>query len=117
MANIDGTSDGETLLGTSGPDVIRGFGGNDILAGGAGADRLEGGQGDDVFYVDDPNDVVIELANEGSDVVYASVTYVLGIGSSVETLSAIANYATDPINLYGNEIANMILGNNGANLL
>jgi Ca2+-binding RTX toxin-like protein len=117
MANIDGSSSGETLVGTSGPDVIRGFGGNDTLIGDAGADRMEGGTGDDVFYVDNPNDVVIELAGEGSDLVYTSVSYALGIGQEIEVLSAIANYTSEAIDLYGNEIANTLLGNQGANLL
>ncbi|HEV7660388.1 MAG TPA: M10 family metallopeptidase C-terminal domain-containing protein [Allosphingosinicella sp.] len=117
MANIDGTPIGETLIGTSGADVIRGFGGNDILVGLEGADQLEGGIGDDTYYIDDAGDLVTELAGEGFDVIYTSVSYALAAGSEVEWLSASTNYGTETIHLTGNEIANLLIANQGNNIL
>jgi Ca2+-binding RTX toxin-like protein len=117
MANIDGTPIGETLVGTSGADVIRGFGGNDILVGLEGADQLEGGIGDDTYYIDNAGDAVTELAGEGFDVAYTSVSYTLAAGSEVEWLSAATNYGIEAIHLTGNEIANLLIANQGDNVL
>lgn len=46
---IDGTSNGEQLVGSSGRDHIRGLAGNDQLFGMGGNDKLEGGDGDDML--------------------------------------------------------------------
>jgi len=63
----------DQLLAGSGRDTLEGGNGNDTLDGGIGADRMVGGAGDDVFYVDDLNDSVVELAGGGTDTVYISV--------------------------------------------
>ena len=63
----------DSLLGGSGRDTLEGGIGNDTLDGGSGADRMVGGSGDDVYYVNDINDLVIELAGGGNDTVYVSV--------------------------------------------
>ncbi|QFS48311.1 calcium-binding protein [Nostoc sphaeroides] len=47
MANIQGNSGNNYLVGTSGNDQIYGHAGNDTLKGGAGNDYLEGGSGND----------------------------------------------------------------------
>ncbi|HYD12459.1 MAG TPA: M10 family metallopeptidase C-terminal domain-containing protein [Allosphingosinicella sp.] len=117
MANIDGTSAGETLIGTSDPDVIRGFEGNDTLDGREGADQLEGGTGDDVFIIDNPADVIVELLGEGFDALFTNVSYTLAAGVSLEWISTALTSSTAAINLTGNEIANYLIGNNGANTL
>jgi Ca2+-binding RTX toxin-like protein len=49
MANIDGTSGNDILVGTISNDVINGLGGNDLLTGGGGFDTLTGGEGVDTF--------------------------------------------------------------------
>ena len=76
MATINGTAGADTLNGTAADDEINGLGGNDLLIAGGGRDTLNGGTGADtmdgsggyaVFYVDDPNDVVI--ASRGSLVI------------------------------------------------
>ena len=56
-----------TGVGNQLANTITGNSGNDILDGKGGADTLIGSAGDDIYYVDDPNDVVIELANGGFD--------------------------------------------------
>jgi len=114
---IFGTSGADGLVGTAGGDQLFGLAGNDFLDGLGGADRLVGGAGNDVYVVDQGGDVVVERANEGSDTVYALVSYALAAGSHVETLSVADHNQVLAINLFGNEFANNIYGNNGANFL
>jgi len=94
-----------------------GTAGNDYLEGTTGADTLIGLSGDDVYLADQSGDEVVELAGEGNDIVYTSTIYVLAAGSSVETLAARDNSLTTPVGVTGNEIANILLGNNGNNYL
>ncbi len=66
------------------------------LDGGAGADTLTGGAGGDQYYVDDPNDVVVELAGEGTDTIYVRQPYV-SVGTSVPgPLIVIPGFGTIP---------------------
>ncbi|WP_288901163.1 Calx-beta domain-containing protein [uncultured Sneathiella sp.] len=46
---LDGSEEGEQLLGTAGADVISGLGGDDLIQGNGGNDVLAGGDGADVF--------------------------------------------------------------------
>ena len=79
---------------------------------------MTGGLGNDHFYVNTVGDVVVEAAGQGtSDRVFASVSYTLGAGQSIELMSTTNNAGTGAINLTGNELANTILGNAGANVL
>ena len=55
-----------------------------LLNGGAGADTMRGGAGNDTYVVDSTADVITEAANEGTDLVQASVTWTLG--ANVEDL-------------------------------
>src|SRR6185436_11407462 len=96
---------------------IDGLGGDDVINGGQGDDTMAGGTGNDTYYVDSAGDVVTEAANQGSDVVYAAVSYALAAGSSVEVLSTTDAGGTAAIDLTGNELGNIILGNAGANIL
>lgn len=99
-------------FGNDSDNVITGGAGNDWLKGGAGNDKLIGGAGNDTYYVDDPADQVVELANEGRDVVYASVSFVLP--ANVEVLNLTGTAAIDGT---GNSLANTINGNDAANNL
>jgi VCBS repeat-containing protein len=97
--------------------TITGLDGNDVLLGTAGDDVLAGGVGDDTYFVDNVGDVVSETVGQGRDVVYASTSYGLTAGSSVEVLSTVGLGDTTAINLYGNELGNVLYGNAGANAL
>ena len=69
------------------------------------------------YYVDNSHDYVYESVGGGNDRVFASVSYRLQAGSEVETLSTTNQGGTGAINLTGNEFANTIYGNNGANVI
>jgi Ca2+-binding RTX toxin-like protein len=129
---------GVTITGTSGNDVISptqtnpafrstalndtifGLDGADSIDGGAGADTMEGGLGNDSYFVDvfsddgstANDDLVIELAGGGVDLVTASVSYILP--TEVENLT-LGNAGA--INGVGNALANTIVGNNDNNIL
>ena len=105
------------LTGNGGANTIVGSAGANRIDGGEGADRLQGLGGDDTYLVDRASDVVLELAGEGLDSIFTTVSYVLAAGVSVEVLSAAVFTATTAIDLTGNEIANGITGNAAANRL
>jgi len=103
---------GNTLIGTAQGDYIYGLGGNDTLDGGAGADKLVGGTGNDTYYVDNVGDKVVENPEEGTDLVYASLSYALP--ANVENL---ALSGTASINGTGNSLDNILYPNHGNNVL
>jgi Ca2+-binding RTX toxin-like protein len=114
---LTGTADDSILIGyssydTGTNDTLNGGGGNDWLDGGLGSDTMTGGIGDDVYFVNDRNDVVTELANQGTDMVSASIAYTLA--SNVENLVL---SGTAGINGTGNVLNNTITGNSATNTL
>ncbi|KQQ47922.1 hypothetical protein ASF58_00720 [Methylobacterium sp. Leaf125] len=100
------------LFGGAGNDTLSGGAGNDTLDGGTGNDTLYGGTGDDTYIVDSPTERVIELANEGTDTVLASVTFKLQ--ANLENLTLTGREA---INGTGNFQSNILIGNSAANVL
>ena len=62
---LQGTGANEHLQGLSAADTLLGFAGDDVLDGGTGPDTMTGGAGDDSYVVDDPGDVVTEVARAG----------------------------------------------------
>lgn len=110
VAAIEGTAAADNLLGTSGRDALYGYDGNDAINGGAGADLMVGGSGDDTYTVDSYEDVVVESAGEGNDLVNSSVSY--DLGENVERLTLTGSSAIDG---YGNDLDNTITGNNANN--
>lgn len=99
------------LQGGAGPDTLIGHSGNDILDGGPGADLMRGARGDDLYRVDDPGDVVTELANQGIDTVQSNISYALPVGIEMLELLPGASTAT------GNATDNTLRGNASANVL
>jgi len=108
---INGTAGNDSLVGTPGNDTIFGFDGNDTIDGGAGADSMVGGTGDDLYFVDNPGDIIVEQSTEGVDEARASVDYTLPAFVNNLTLVGNATHGT------GNDISNVITGNALANVL
>ena len=105
------------LFGNEFANTVIGNAGNNFLSGGGGADTLRGLGGNDSYFVDNANDIVVEVAGQGTDNVNTSVSYVLKAGVAVETLRTTNAAGTTAINLIGNEFANIVTGNAGNNVL
>ena len=111
--DVTGTDRDDRMNGLAGNDTLRGGLGNDILDGGAGADQMIGGAGDDTYYVDDSNDVVIETAGGGTDIVYSTVSFSLD-QTNVEKLVLVGSAN---INATGSSQGDDITGNDGDNII
>ncbi len=114
MNGLDGN---DKMFGLGGGDQMKGDAGNDKLDGGTGADQMSGGSGDDTFIVDDAGDKVVEFANEGTDTINTSVSFALAASSWIETLQTTLASGSAAIDLTGNGIGQIFVGNNGANIL
>ncbi|WP_417211437.1 beta strand repeat-containing protein [Antarctobacter sp.] len=73
------------LYGLGGNDTLIGREGDDALIGGTGADDMRGGADNDFYAVDDPGDIVTELADEGIDTISTALDDFL-LPDHVETL-------------------------------
>ena len=114
----------EHVRGSNFSDTISGDAQANIIVGGGGIDSMAGAAGDDRYYVDDPNDNIIELAGAGTgfDTIFASVSYTMG--PNVERIYLIgdfgrAAYGRDGENdyLYGNSRENILDGKFGADYM
>jgi Ca2+-binding RTX toxin-like protein len=102
-----------TLIGNLGANTILGGAGNDTIDGGAGADTLKGSKGDDIYLVDNPGDIVTELAGEGTDTVRTALA-AYALGAELENLEFTGVGAAT---LTGNALANKITGGTGADTM
>jgi Ca2+-binding RTX toxin-like protein len=113
-----GNSLDNSLSGWEGNDTLIGGAGNDLLSGGivsgnTGLDSLVGGTGNDTYVVDRDDEIVVELAGEGTDLVQSSAAnYTLS--AHVENLTIIG---TSGANGYGNSLGNILVGNSSGNIL
>ena len=99
------------MYGYDGDDILIGGDKNDLLDGGPGADQMYGGKGNDRYIIDNISDQVVEYAGQGYDYVYSSISYTLG--ANVEYLQLQGTAA----NGYGNNLSNIIVGNEYDNQL
>lgn len=119
--NLSGDGGDDKLLGGGDKDYLQGGAGDDILNGGNGADVMWGGRGNDVYIVAGSEkisgvnhiDTVIEFDGQGTDRVISWLReYTLQ--SYVEDLTLGGKANRDG---FGNELANVIMGNVGNNTL
>ena len=125
LIKITGNENDNDLTGGDEAELIEGLGGDDTLDGGLGNDIMKGGTGNDTYYVDNPNDVIIELPGEGIDEVFTSPNFIgneFTLPSNVENLNM--ELSVDPTLGYlnatigrGNELDNLIVGNTKNNSL
>ncbi|MDB5563185.1 MAG: heme peroxidase, partial [Hyphomicrobiales bacterium] len=94
-------------------NVIVGGAGNDTLDGKAGADTLIGLGGNDLYFVDNPGDVVQEAVNDGTDRVSTALGS-LTLGDNVENLT---HTGSTPFIGNGNILDNVITGGTGSDTL
>ena len=104
---IDNDATPGSQFGTSGNDTL--------IANTAGA-MLIGLAGDDTYLVNNSADQVVEANGGGTDIVYTTVSYNLGV-NEVEALSVANQQTTTAINLIGNYASQTIVGNYGDNVL
>ncbi len=109
---IIGNRGKNTLYGGVGNDTLQGAAGNDTLYGGAGKNLLLGGRGNDTYFIASKFDRLEEHADEGTDLVLASISYALA--ANVENLTLTGS---GEINGRGNSLANRITGNAASNVL
>jgi Ca2+-binding RTX toxin-like protein len=113
--NTSGDTSGSTTpppAGNAALATVNGTCGNDVLCNKAGAARLIGGTGNDTYYVNSASDIVTESSGEGTDSVYASISYTLT--GNVENLTL---NGTAAISGTGNDLGNYLTGNAANNTL
>jgi Ca2+-binding RTX toxin-like protein len=98
--------------GNSQSNIIYGNSGSNLIDGGSGADMMFGRAGNDVYVVDDAGDAVFENPGEGSDAVFAAVSYTLTANVETLVLQGAGNLSGT-----GNALANGLYGNSGDNAL
>jgi Ca2+-binding RTX toxin-like protein len=77
-ASIDATGNGLT-------NILIGNDADNVFRGGGGVDHMYGGKGDDTYVIDEEQQNIVELEDEGTDTVVSSISYGLG-GGSIENL-------------------------------
>ncbi len=113
---LDGGDDNDKLYGGAAGDTLVGGAGNDLLDGGTGDDVMTGGTGNDTYYVDSSDDLVTELAGEGTaDKLFVNATlFILSPDADIETIQV---ESLSGASIVGSSIANKIFGNSGTDTL
>ncbi|AWK84987.1 calcium-binding protein [Azospirillum thermophilum] len=121
---ISGLGGPDRLYGDQGNDTIRAGTGNDAVYGGMGndtlfagddpaPDTLVGGTGNDSFWVNGPEDLVVEAAGGGIDTVIAK--YGWALGNALEHLTLQEKGSSANGDAIGNGLDNRLTGNAGNN--
>ena len=105
------------LTGNAFSQAIFGNAGANIIDGGGGEDSLVGLGSNDWYFVDSAGDLVYEAAGGGYDRVFARASYHLNASAQVEVLATYDESKSDAIDLTGNELDNVVVGNAGSNRL
>jgi len=127
IENANGGLASDVLTGNDANNILNGGDGDDELHGGIGADTFDldnnlragndvmyGGAGDDTYIIDSLLDTVIELPDEGVDLIYSTETYSIADIDNVENLYL---FGPASINATGNALANELRGNTNDNIL
>lgn len=112
VENLTLTGAASEATGNLRSNILTGNAANNRLDGRGGVDTMIGGLGNDTYVVETSGDIVSELANQGTDTVEASFTYILTANVENLTLTGFEN-----INGTGNTLDNVLRGNNGSNVL
>ena len=108
--NVNGLGGNDIIVGGRGLDRLMGGNGSDTINGGGGGDLMIGGAGNDRYFVDNPNDRVVEVAGEGTDTMFVSASDALiEMAANVENLTLLGTATS--VSVEGNELANVIRGN------
>lgn len=112
--NLRGGIGNDTIVGGLGYDQLGGGSGDDLLDGGTGtANELIGGPGNDTYIIRVLGDSIIELANEGTDLVQSVVaSYVLSANIENLTFTGAGSFTG-----VGNNLDNVITGGTSADAL
>jgi uncharacterized protein (TIGR01370 family) len=114
---VNGGPGNDKLYGQNGDDSLGGGSGNDTLIGGTGNDTMNGEAGNDVYYIDAIGDLLQEVAGNGFDLAFTTVSYTLQAGSDIEVLAATSSASMQGLALIGNNINNQLLGTGGSDTL
>lgn len=99
----------------TGNDIANTIDGNtaaNVIDGGQGADTMAGHRGNDTYYADNIGDVAFEGFSEGTDTVFSSVSFTLGVNVENLELTGSADLSGT-----GNAGKNTLIGNSGDNVL
>ena len=100
-------------IGNHGRNRILGNDGNNLIDGGYGGDYMAGGKGNDTYYVRDGRDLVIELAGEGKDRIFAGIS--VQLPDHVEFGIMLEHAGSN--SMWGNAEHNILMGNSYGNRL
>ncbi len=114
LANVlTGNQLNNLLFGDDGNDTLIGNGGDDVLVGGAGSDSMAGGSGNDRYFETEPIDSIVELADQGNDIVVVVGWSAYTLPEQVERLRNSGGIA-DFVGV-GNALDNELVGDESSN--
>ncbi len=116
--NLSGNDGDDSLTGAAGNDTLNVGAGNETLDGAAGNDSMVGGAGNDTYVVDATTEVIVELANDGTDTVRTALaSYTLGTTNGSANVENLIFTGTAAFTGNGSATDNAITGGSGADTL